>query len=437
MTMGSAAEWAEAEWIGHPYHEELQPNSRPQRPNLDPFYLAPAGFEHTAPGTVLRSRDVELGFLGFIPQAVRAVQLLYRSTNLRGAPQAAVTTVIVPAGQATNRPLVSYQCAIDAVSDQCFPSYALRRGSRALGSVAQLEYLLISALVARGWAVSIPDHEGVAGIWGAPHEPGFHVLDGLRAALDTESLNLSANAPIGMWGYSGGGLATAWAAEEFADYAPELNIVGAALGSPVGDLGEVFRRLNGTFWAGLPATVIAALTHIYPALDRLISEDATPAGQAMLRDIEDMTTAQAVIKHINLDFGSLLEVPLYEVVEGPEVQDVFDSIKLGKTAPSVPLLMVQAVYDQIINVDGIDELAQTYADGGAHVTYHRDALSEHIVLHPLSAPMALNWLADRFAGRALAPARQTSWPTMLNPATYLGLVKLGLVSAKVLLGRRV
>ena len=437
MTMGSAAEWTEAEWIGHPYHEELQPHSRPQRPNHDPFYVAPAGFEHTAPGTVLRSRDVELGFMGLIPQAVHATQLLYRSTNLNGAPQAAVTTVIVPSGQAANRPLVSYQCAIDAISDQCFPSYALRRGAHALGSVAQLEYLLISALVARGWAVSIPDHEGVNGIWGAPHEPGFHVLDGLRAALHTESLNLSANAPIGMWGYSGGGLATAWAAEEFADYAPELNIVGAALGSPVGDLGEVFRRLNGTFWAGLPATVIAALTHIYPGLDRLISEDGTSTGQAMLRDIEDMTTAQAVIKHINLDFGSLLEVPLYEVVEGPEVQHVFDSIKLGKTAPSVPLLMVQAVYDQIINVDGIDELAQTYADGGTHVTYHRDALSEHIVLHPLSAPMALNWLADRFAGKALAPARQTSWPTMLNPATYLGLVKRGLVSAKVLLGRPV
>ena len=29
-------------------------------------------------------------------------------------------------------------------------------------------------------------------------------------------------------------------------YAPELNIVGAVLGSPVGDLGHTFRRLNGT-----------------------------------------------------------------------------------------------------------------------------------------------------------------------------------------------
>ena len=437
MSMGSAAEWTEAEWIGHPYHEELAPHSHPQRPSKDPFYLAPAGFEHTAPGTVLRSRDVELGFLGLIPQAVNATQLLYRSTDMNGTPEPAVTTVIVPEGSAADRPIVSYQCAIDAISDQCFPSYALRRGAHALGAVPQLEYMLIAAVLAQGWAVSVPDHEGIDGSWGAPHEPGYHVLDGLRAALNTGVLGLSATAPIGLWGYSGGGLATAWAAEEFNGYAPELNIVGAALGSPVGDLGEVFRRLNGTFWAGLPATVIAALTHIYPGLDRIITEHATVEGKAMLRAIEDMTTGKAVISHANLDFGSLLDRPLHEVVETPEVQHVFESIKLGKTAPSMPVLLMQAVYDQIISVHGIDELAQTYADGGAHVTYHRDALSEHIVLHPLSAPMTLNWLADRFVGKPLAPARQSSWPTLLHPSTYVGLAKLGLVSAKVLLGRRV
>ena len=66
-------------------------------------------------------------------------------------------------------------------------------------------------------------------------------------------------APIGLWGYSGGGLASAWAAEMCGTYAPELDIVGAVLGSPVGDLGHTFRRLNGGLFAGLPALVVAAL----------------------------------------------------------------------------------------------------------------------------------------------------------------------------------
>ncbi|MDR3664115.1 MAG: lipase family protein [Mycobacterium sp.] len=439
MTMGNVARAIDAEWIGQPYHEDLQPGIRPLRPSNDPFYLPPAGFEHTAPGTVMRSRHVELGFMGLIPQGVTATQLLYRSTDLNGRPHPAVTTVVLPVGHNpdTPCPIVSYQCAIDAVSDACFPSYALRRRARALGSVAQLEFVLIAAVLAQGWAVSIPDHEGTDGIWGAPHEPGYHILDGLRAAINTESLGLFADAPIGLWGYSGGGLASAWAAEEFADYAPELNVVGAALGSPVGDLGETFRRLNGSHAAGLPATVIAALTHIYPGLNRVINEHATEVGKAMLRNIKDMTTVAAVFRHAGLDMDNLLKPPLQQVLDTAEVQHVFESIKLGKTAPTPPLLVMQAVYDQIIAVENIDELTDTYILGGSHVTYHRDILSEHLVLHPVAAPMTLTWLADRFAGKPLGPTVRTSWPALLNPATYVGLLKLGLVSAKVLLGLQV
>jgi len=75
-------------------------------------------FQHAEPGTVLRSRDVELAFLGVIPQSVTAIQLLYRTTNMHGEPEATATTVIVPAERAPGRktPLLSYQCAIDAMS---------------------------------------------------------------------------------------------------------------------------------------------------------------------------------------------------------------------------------------------------------------------------------------------------------------------------------
>ena len=65
--------------------------------------------------------------------------------------------------------------------------------------------------------------------------------------MQLEPLGLSADAPVGLWGYSGGGLATAWAAEVCAGYAPELDIVGAVLGSPVGDLGNTFRGSTAAF----------------------------------------------------------------------------------------------------------------------------------------------------------------------------------------------
>ncbi|OBK71623.1 lipase family protein [Mycobacterium sp. 1274761.0] len=429
-----------AEWIGSVPHEEIVAGARPLPPHKDPFYQPPQGFEHAEPGTVLRSRDVELAFLGLIPQKFTATQLLYRTTDMNGEPEATVTTVIAPAVRAVGRtcPVLSYQCAIDAVSSRCFPSYSLRRKATAPGALAQLEFLLIAAALAEGWAVSVPDHEGSKGAWGTPYEPGYRILDGLRAALSAEKLALSDEAPIGLWGYSGGGLATAWAAETAGSYAPELNIVGAVLGSPVADLGHAFRRLNGSIYSGLPAMVVAALSHAYPGLDEVIQEHATDTGKAMLLRIERMTTAHAVLRWVGMDMGKLVDRPLNEILDMPEVQEVFDSIKLGTAIPTPPVLLVQAVHDRIVSVDDIDELAEAYLSGGASVTYHRDLFSEHILLHPMSAPMALRWLTDRFAGKPLsAHLARTKWPTMLNPITYMGMARLVRIAAKVATGRRV
>lgn len=438
MDFGSSAV-SDAEWIGAVPHEALDRRARPQLPEDDPFYVAPEGFQHATPGTVLRSRDVELAFLGLIPQQIRAVQLLYRTTDMNGRPEAAATTIVVPAERGPEQvcPLVSYQCAIDAITSRCFPSYALRRHAMAPGSVPQFEMLLVAAAIAEGWAVSVPDHEGVNGSWGTPYEPGYRVLDGLRAALGSEQLALSPEAPIGLWGYSGGGLASAWAAEMSGSYAPELNIVGAVLGSPVGDLGRTFRKLNGTFAAALPALVVAALADVYPGLQRIIAEHTSEYGRDLLNRLHHMTTVEAIVRFWRTDMGDLLDQPLEQILSTPEVQHVFDDIKLGAAVPTPPVLIIQAVHDEIISVDGIDELADTYSSGGAHVTYHRDMFSEHLLLHPMSAPMALRWLSDRFAGRPLgANLARTTWPTLFNPSTYRGMARLAVITAKVLTGRR-
>ncbi|MDA4085901.1 putative inactive lipase [Mycolicibacterium hassiacum DSM 44199] len=440
MTTRSVAPDTGAEWIGQAPHETLIRGVRPRVPAEDPFYDPPAGFHHATPGTVLRSRDVELAFLGLIPQKFRAVQLLYRTTDLHGAPEAAVTTVIVPADRARRRttPVLSYQCAIDAVTSRCFPSYALRRGAVAPGALAQFEFLLIAAALAEGWVVSVPDHEGLDGNWGTPYEPGYRILDGLRAALGSDRLDIDETAPLGLWGYSGGGLASAWAAEMQGAYAPELNVVGAVLGSPVGDLGNAFRRLNGSLYAGLPALVVAALSRVYPELDRIVQEHATPTGKAMLERIREMTTGHAVLRHIGLNMDKLVDRPLDDILDTPEVRYIFDSIKLGAAVPTPPVLVVQAVHDRIVSVYDIDDLTETYRSGGASVTYHRDMFSEHMLLHPMSAPMTLRWLADRFDGKPLSEHMiRTTWPTLLNPMTYLGMARLTAIAAKLFTGRTV
>lgn len=387
---------------------------------------------------MLRSRDVELAFLGVVRQPVRAVQLSYRTSDLRGEPMVAVTTVLTPARRDADQPtpIVSYQCAIDAVTGRCFPSYALRRGAKAIGALPQLEFLLISALLAEGWAVSIPDHEGPQGLWGLPFEPGYCILDGVRAALSFPSLGLRSDAPVGLWGYSGGGLATAWAAEMYDAHAPELNLVGAVLGSPVGDLGNTYKRLNGTLWSGLPALVVSALRHVYPDLDRIIDQHATVEGRVKLARLQSMTTAEAVVRFMFTDMDAFLDTPLDDILAMPEVRRVFDSIRLGQSPPTVPVLLVQACNDRIVAVDDIDALARTYADAGTDVTYHRDRFSEHMLMHPMSAPTALRWLRERIEGRPVDEhRRRTAWPTLFNPSTYRGMIRLGAIAGKVMSGR--
>lgn len=421
-------------------HTGLRGGERALLPERDPFYRPPSGFEDVAAGTVLRSRDVEVAFLGLIPQRVTATQLLYRSTDLHGEPEPAVTTVLLPANPRTDGPcpVLSYQCAIDAMASRCFPSYALRRDTRTIGAFVQSEYLLVAAALAQGWAVCVPDHEGCRGMWGAPYEPGFRILDGLRAAFNSPRIGLSPTAPVGIWGYSGGGLASAWAAEVHEAYAPELNVAGTVLGSPVVDPESVARRLNGSFWAGLPALMIAALIHVFPEAQRVVDEHATDEGRALLRALADMTTAEAILRFRHVDIGDFVDMTSDELWELPEVRHIFESTKLGQAVPRAPVLVIQAVHDNLISVRDVDALVQKYSQGGASVTYHRDRFCEHLLLHPLSAPASLRWLRDRFAGRPLrSHLERTTRPALLDPSCHLGVAKLALVTAKVIAGRRI
>lgn len=102
-------------------------------------FISPRRLSDTPAGAVLRWRRVDLALFGRIRQHVDAWQLLYRTNSMHHEPEVAVTTVVLPARvrAPAHRPLLAYQCAIDAVADKCFPSYALRYGSRAIGAVPQ------------------------------------------------------------------------------------------------------------------------------------------------------------------------------------------------------------------------------------------------------------------------------------------------------------
>ncbi|WP_227979910.1 lipase family protein [Nocardia spumae] len=411
--------------------------SRPLRPDVDPFYRAPRDVDRLVAGAIVRTRVVEVAAFGIVPVRVSAWQLLYRTSDLNGVAEVAVTTVLLPRDCAPRRPLVSFHCAIDAVAPQCFPSYALRRGARALGAIPQLELPLIAAALAQGWVVSVPDHGGTEGRFGVAREPGHRALDAVRAALNFVPLGLNSHTPVALWGYSGGGLATAWAAELAESHAPELDIVGAVAGSPVGDPGAAFARLNGTVFAGFAMVFTAGLRRGYPQLDAALRERLDPRYLALLAEAEETATIPLLARLARRDVSRHTEGGLLEFLRSPPLPGILDDILPGRRAPRMPLLVVQGVHDEVIAVDDVDALVRRYAEAGSDIGYLRDRLSTHLPLEFLAVPVMVDWLADRFAGRPTAPRTRTVWSVAISRRALASHRRLAALSVRLLLGRRI
>jgi hypothetical protein len=221
----------------------------PITPAQDPFYRAPPGFENAVPGTILASRlaPAKLEILNLIPINIKEVtQLLYRTTNAMGQPEVTVTTVLVPENASYDK-VVNYQVAEDSGGQiNCAPSYTLQTGSQALyAGTGDVEMLLIIGALDEGWIVNTPDWEGPNSTFIEGFQAGQATLDSVRAVLSSGNITgVEKDAKVNMWGYSGGALASEWAMELQASYAPELKFVGAAIGGVTPNVPVRDHRVN-------------------------------------------------------------------------------------------------------------------------------------------------------------------------------------------------
>jgi hypothetical protein len=383
-------------------------------PPHDPCYKPPAGYASTAPGTILRSRRVNLAALGFLPQNVQAWQVLYRTTGYNGKPMSTVTTLVRPSGPAPQA-VVSYQIAEDASAPQCAPSYALRPGVNPGNSINQAELVLIDTVVAKGFAVSIPDYEGPNGEFGAPDQPGYAILDGLRAAMKFHPLGLpGAGTPAAIWGYSGGSLVSGWAAQVQPSYAPTISLRGVAVGGFVTNLAQALTTINGGIGAGLIPSVLPGVLRASPALATAIHPYLTAAGHALLAKAGSQCETTNVTDYPFLNLSNYLTEPLATVLALPAVQSAMARLNLGGSAPAAPMFVYHAVSDELIPIAGPDAVVPAYCAQGDSITYYRDDLSEHASLAIIGAPAALAWITQRLGGGA-APqgCTTTTVPSML------------------------
>lgn len=382
-------------------------------PELDPaFYRPPAELVAAKqPGEIIAARQVNVANAGLIPVNVDAWQVSYRSTDTRDEAIAAVATVLKPRGSTPDK-LVSMQIAEDSLAAYCSPSYAVQQWSAAaaLGQiVAPLEFVVAQAQLQQGWAVVIPDHQGPDSAFGVGPLGARITLDGIRAARDFAPMRLAPDTRVGMYGYSGGAIVTGHAAELAQSYAPELNIVGAAIGGVPADFGPLLDIGNGQIWSGMIMAAVLGLGREYPEFGALLDRDLDPLGQGLSVIKGGLCVQYNTALFPFLNMKGMLRVPEGDPMRNPVVRDVLDKTRMGKAVPDMPMFIWQANPDELIPVGPVNTLVDTYCQSpDAQVQYIREHLGEHITTEVSGSATALLWLRDRLDGVPAAPGCSTA-----------------------------
>ncbi|KAH7311068.1 secretory lipase-like protein 1 precursor [Rhexocercosporidium sp. MPI-PUGE-AT-0058] len=394
-----------------PVNEQLASRPAPLPPTDDPFYTPPTDLSARKPGAILRSRSIgPLSLGGSVPfQAKAAYQLLYRTTDTLGDASAAVTTVIIPNKGNSSR-LLSYQFAEDAAWANCAPSYTIRLGSnpKNFGSNG-VETLFIIAALNRRWIVNLPDYQGLQSAFTSGIQAGQATLDSVRAALASGSLTgVSPEAEYQMWGYSGGSIASEWAAELQPSYAPELNFKGVAIGGVVPNITAVLKAVNKSLFAGLVPAGILGLANAYPDLKAYIDQHLIPSKAQDFKKARTQCLGSSIVTFAGQDMYSYFDTGA-AVVNSPIPQSVMTMTGLMGThgTPKMPIYAYQAVADEVAPIKYTDALVTELCSQGAQIEYIRDALSGHATQEIIGSGDAFKFLIDRFDGVASAPGCRT------------------------------
>jgi hypothetical protein len=353
-------------------------------PTDDPFYRGDEDLASLQPGTLLDWRPIPVKGM-VIKVAANGWQIRFRSTDTLGEPISSVATLYVPTARWRHgsRPLVSYQCAIDSLGSNRDPSYTLRRGS-------QREAFLMALALRRGWAVVTSDFTGPRRAFGAGLIAARISLDGIRASLKFGPGGLDPTAPVGAWGYSGGGQATTWMAEQQPVYAPEVRLLAVAAGGVPTDR-RALRRMDGGFFSGLALGAAVGIDREYPEtkLEVILNDE----GRRVVAEIADMTVDELVAYFPFRSLRELTTEPDPFDTEGTRATN--EELRLGQRLPTAAVYLYHAIHDELVPISGADELALIYRKGGVDVTMRRSHLGEHIVAVMALTPSALRFLASR------------------------------------------
>ncbi|WFD04480.1 hypothetical protein MOBT1_003190 [Malassezia obtusa] len=401
-------------------------------PDDDSFYTPDDGWEDQEPGTILKTREVTVANSGIAKYGVAAYQLLYRTNGVtRDDASHSVTTVIVPDNYDHDK-LVAANLYEDSFSSRCAPSYSLRAGARILNDLAaSYQALFITTLLHEGWVVTVPDHEGPKNAFTSGRLEGHAVLDAIRATLNFDKIGLQKRAKVTGYGYSGGALATGWAASLQNQYASELNVVGWSMGGTVANMNEWLRYIDNTSGSGFALASLGGLISSYSELS-WVKKALTDRGRNLLRQAAQncmyqnlwTTGKQKIFDDSVFGGGS-------SFLQNGDVVNILNKLTLGrfsKFVPIAPVFMFHSTHDEVVPFNMAIGTADAWCQQGAKVRFLSNTGFEmaHQNTELFNMPNVIFFMRERFNGKEWGANCQ--YPSVNDPYFNVAVLGKGAIS---------
>lgn len=382
----------------------------------DPFYTytGSKSLSDVKPGTVLKTRDLKYSVVG-IQLPINVTQILFRTTNQRGKAIAGVTSVLKPLNGAPTKKVISYQSFYDSLNPEDGPSRAIAGGTNPGGFAAHVETVLVSAFLLQGYAINFPDTEGPTADFAAGPEYGQVTLDSIRALYKTSKAGVDPAAKVGLVGYSGGAIATNWAAVMAPKYAPDVNrkLVGAAEGGVFVRPATNLKYIDGSLiWAGVMPMAIIGVSRSF-GID--LKPYLNAYGLSVFNSMQNAAIIQALGSKPGLTWKKMTKPQYSDPAKVPIFVKTVNKLNLGKQpSPTIPIFIGQGALgeaegtignkagigkgDGVMVAGDVRTLARQYCEDGTKVL-HREYSLSHFTSVPVWLPEAIGWMTDRFAGK--------------------------------------
>jgi len=296
-------------------------------------------------------------------------------------------------------------------------------------------------LLTRGYFVSVPDYEGRLGSYTSGMLCGHATLDALRAVLKVagDFRFRTSEARTALWGYSGGALATEFAAELAESYAPELKLSGVVHGGLVLNVIDSTAQISNLIgFAGLVIAGILGITSQHPEARKYIDSRLKQSGTynaTGFRGTCEMTGLELIAKFFDKKVSDYFLNGTADLSSPIVLQmDREDELMGLHGTPKMPMFIYQSISDELSSIQPVDSMVNDFCSQGANILYHRNNVGGHNEELFQCRPRVLNYLSAILDGKTEAISHQKAGCQIQNVTVA---ANIALVPTTAVMGSRI